>query len=69
MKKFHKGPLKNYVILLGGRAQKDYIRLQCIIENSDFTDENQLFKLKYKQKNYLLRRYNKIIDNNLQMGT
>ena len=29
--------------------------------------ENQFYDLKFKQKSYLQRKYNKIIDNNLQM--
>ena len=40
---------------------------QSIKENPDFTDENQFFEQKFKQKNYPLKKCNKIIDNNLQM--
>ena len=60
----YQGPFKNYVILLGdgGGHQKitlDYkgaVNLvepqhgQSIKENPDFTDENQFFEPKFKQK-------------------
>ena len=60
-----KGPLRNYVTLLGGggRWPKDYIRLQggginmvqpyyrqIIKENPDFNEKNNFFGLKFKQK-------------------
>ena len=58
MEKENKPPV--YQIWLKPSIDKVSKKIQITLMKS-------IFELKFKQKNYLLRRYNKIIDNNLQM--